>query len=188
VPVPVCTRPTRRQAGSDARLRCSTVASAYSYRPTEGERCLQAARSIPSCAAGAELSEEVIATLGQDAVRNMQQALSNQGHYRGRVDGVMGLRTRESIRAFQRTQNLPATGQIDPQTAHKLGITQDCELATRTAHDVAKGKPWAGTRVVKPIKGPAKTLPHLSLVRADGSFGNALWRVKQKRGLSLIRL
>ena len=82
------------------------------------------AASMPSCAAGAELSEEVIATLGQNAVRKMQQALSDQGHYRGRVDGVMGLRARESIRAFQRTENLPATGQIDPQTAHKLGITR----------------------------------------------------------------
>jgi Putative peptidoglycan binding domain len=96
------------------------------------------AASMPSCAAGAELSEEVKATLGQNAVRKMQQALSDQGHYRGRVDGVMGLRTRASIRAFQRTENLPATGQIDPQTAHKLGITQDCVLATRTAHDGRK--------------------------------------------------
>ena len=143
---------------------------------------------MPSCAAGAELSEEVKATLGQNAVRKMQQALSDQGHYRGRVDGVMGLRARASIRAFQRTENLPATGQIDPQTAHKLGIIQDCVLATRTAHDVAKSKPWAGTRVVKPIEGPAKTLPHLSLVRADGSFGMHFGALKQKMVLSLIRL
>ena len=80
---------------------------------------------------------------------------------------VVGLRTRESIRAFQRAENLPATGLIDPQTAHKLGITQDCVLATRTAHDVAKGKPWAGTRVVKPIKGPAKTLPKIAAADTD---------------------
>jgi peptidoglycan hydrolase-like protein with peptidoglycan-binding domain len=91
----------------------------------------------------------------------MQQALFDRGHYRGKVDGVMGLHTRESIRAFQETEHLPATGQFDSQTAHKLGITQDCVAAKRTLHDVAKGKPWAGTRVVKGIKGPAKTLPKI---------------------------
>lgn len=125
------------------------------------------AASMPSCAAGAELSKEAIAILRQKDVRKMQQALSDRGHYRGRVDGIMGLRTRESIRAFQRAENLLATGQIDPQTAQKLGITQDYVLETRTAHDVAKGKPWAGTRAVKPMKGPAKTLPKIAVADID---------------------
>jgi peptidoglycan hydrolase-like protein with peptidoglycan-binding domain len=125
------------------------------------------AASMPSCAAGPELSEEAMAISRQNDVRKMQQALSDRGHYRGRVDGVIGLRTRESIRAFQRAENLPATGQIDPQTAHKLGISQDCVLETRAAHDVAKGKPWAGTRVAKPIKGPAKTSPKIVATGSD---------------------
>ena len=125
------------------------------------------AASLPSCAAGPELSEEALAILRQDDVRNMQQALSDRGHYRGKVDGVMGLRTRESIRAFQKTENLPATGRIDSQTAQKLGIAQDCLAAKRTAHDVAKGKPWAGTRVVKRIKEPDKTLPKIVATGID---------------------
>jgi peptidoglycan hydrolase-like protein with peptidoglycan-binding domain len=125
------------------------------------------AASLPSCAAGPELSEEASAILRQDDVRNMQQALFDRGHYRGKVDGVMGLRTRESIRAFQKTENLPATGQIDSQTAQKLGIAQDCLAAKRTALDVAKGKPWAGTRVVKRIKEPDKTLPKIVATSID---------------------
>jgi peptidoglycan hydrolase-like protein with peptidoglycan-binding domain len=97
------------------------------------------AASLPSCAAGPELSEEALAILRQNDVRNMQQALFDRGHYRGKVDGAMGLRTRESIRAFQKTENLPATGQLDPQTAHKLGITQDCVVARRTARATVNG-------------------------------------------------
>ena len=125
------------------------------------------AASLPSWAAGPELSEEALAILRQNDVRNMQQALFNRGHYRGKVDGVMGLRTRESIRAFQKTENLPATGKLDSQTAHKLGITQDCVPARRAAHDFAKGKPWAGTRVVKRINEPDKTLPKIVATGID---------------------
>jgi len=125
------------------------------------------AASLPSCAAGPELSEEALAILRQNDVRNMQQALFDRGHYRGKVDCLMGLRTRESIRAFQKAEKLPATGQLDSQTAQKLGITQDCVAAKRTAHDVAKAKPWAGTRVVKRIKEPDKTLPKIVATGLD---------------------
>ena len=125
------------------------------------------AASMPSCAAGPELSEEALAILRHNDVRNMQQALFDRGHYRGKVDGVIGLRTRQGIRAFQKTENLLATGQLDSQTAHKLGITQDCVAAQRNAHDVPKGKPWAGTRGVKRTKGPAKTLPKIVATGTD---------------------
>ena len=43
-------------------------------------------------------------------------------HYSGQVDGVVGLRTRASIRGFQKTENLPVTGQLDAQTAGRLGV------------------------------------------------------------------
>jgi len=69
--------------------------------------------------------------------------------------------------AFQKTENLPATGQIDSQTAERLGITQDCVAAKRTAHDGAKAKPWAGTRVENRIKEPCKTLPKIVATGID---------------------
>jgi peptidoglycan hydrolase-like protein with peptidoglycan-binding domain len=125
------------------------------------------AASLPSCAVGPPLSEEALAVSRQNDVRKMQQALFDRGHYRGKVDGVIGLRTRESIRTFQKTQNLPATGQLDSETADKLGIKQGCVAAQLTAHDVAIGKPWAGTRVAKRMRGPAKTSPKIVATGAD---------------------
>jgi peptidoglycan hydrolase-like protein with peptidoglycan-binding domain len=64
-----------------------------------------------------------IATIPQFLdVKATQQQLSDKGHYRGKVDGVLGLRTRASIRGFQKDENLRVTGQLDVQTASRLGV------------------------------------------------------------------
>ncbi len=55
-------------------------------------------------------------------VRQVQEALKAQGHDPGPVDGVMGPQTQEAIRAYQRSQNLTETGQLDAQTSQKLGV------------------------------------------------------------------
>ncbi len=57
-------------------------------------------------ASGANLSKEVPAVGHRNDVQKMQQTLRGKGHYRGKVDGVFGLRTRASIRGFQKAENL----------------------------------------------------------------------------------
>jgi peptidoglycan hydrolase-like protein with peptidoglycan-binding domain len=73
--------------------------------------------------AAANLSREVSSGTHWNDVKELQQTLQDEGHYRGKVDGVFGLRTRASIREYQRAENLPVTGQLDIQTASKLGNT-----------------------------------------------------------------
>jgi len=90
-----------------------------------------------------------------DAVRQMQQTLQNEGHYRGKIDGTLGLRTRASLRGFQRAENLPVTGQLDVQTAGKLGVT--AEVRTETSHETTKEKPSAGIKWTKDSRRPSKT-------------------------------
>jgi peptidoglycan hydrolase-like protein with peptidoglycan-binding domain len=82
-----------------------------------------------------------------DNVITMQQTLHDKGHYRGKVDGVFGLRTEASIRAFQKAENLPVTGQLDTNTAGKLGIT--AEVREETNHETTPGKPSAGIKLAK---------------------------------------
>lgn len=74
-------------------------------------------------------------------VKEMQQTLRDKGHYRGNVDGVFGLRSRASIRAYQRAESLPVTGQLDVQTAGKLGVTPE---SSETVYDTTQAKPSAG--------------------------------------------
>jgi peptidoglycan hydrolase-like protein with peptidoglycan-binding domain len=98
-------------------------------------------------ASGANLSQEEPAVWSQNVVGKMQDTLRDKGHYRGKVDGVFGLRTRASIREFQKAENLPVTGQLDPRTAGKLGISLD--LREETGNETAKGKPSAGIKWVQ---------------------------------------
>jgi hypothetical protein len=43
------------------------------------------------------------------SVREMQRRLARAGYYHGRIDGVMGPRTRYAIRAYQRSHNMRVT-------------------------------------------------------------------------------
>lgn len=102
------------------------------------------------------LSKEVPAVGHRNGVKKMQQTLSDKGHYRGEVDGVFGLRTRASIRGFQKAENLPVTGQLDAPTAVKLGVTP--EGREETGYETTQGKPSAGIRWAEGSRRTGKTL------------------------------
>jgi peptidoglycan hydrolase-like protein with peptidoglycan-binding domain len=106
-------------------------------------------------ASGANLGKEVPAVGPRNDVKKMQESLQDKGHYRGKVDGVFGLRTRASIRAYQKAENLPVTGQLDTQTAGKLGVRP--EGGEETGDQTTKGKPSAGIKWAKG-SGRSKTL------------------------------
>lgn len=58
---------------------------------------------------------------GQD-VRQAQEALKNQGHDPGPIDGVLGSQTRQALRAFQSKNGLKQTGVLDAETKQKLNM------------------------------------------------------------------
>ena len=95
-------------------------------------------------------------------VKKVQELLQDKGDYRGEVDGVAGLRTRASIRAYQAAENLPVTGQIEVQTANKLGVKP--ESLALNGDETPKVKPSAGIkwangsrRANKTSRSPVKT-------------------------------
>lgn len=59
---------------------------------------------------------------GAQHVRMTQQALKDKGYDPGPIDGIQGPRTRAALLAYQRAENLPATGRADVETLGKLGI------------------------------------------------------------------
>jgi len=76
----------------------------------------------PSPAASNSNKEGVTVFVIKNEIKKVQEALRGKGHYGGKVDGVFGLRTRASIRAYQKAENLPITGQVDTRTAAGLGV------------------------------------------------------------------
>jgi peptidoglycan hydrolase-like protein with peptidoglycan-binding domain len=64
-----------------------------------------------------------------DLVRRVQQALNSRGFHPGLVDGKLGDETRTALRAFQKAENLEATGLPNRRTLAALGI--DEPLAAR---------------------------------------------------------
>jgi peptidoglycan hydrolase-like protein with peptidoglycan-binding domain len=52
----------------------------------------------------------------------MQQALKDKGYDPGPVDGVQGPRTTAALLAYQKAENITATGRADAETLGKLGI------------------------------------------------------------------
>lgn len=57
---------------------------------------------------------------GGAQVRAAQQQLQRLGFNPGPADGVMGPRTASAIRLFQRSQRLPETGSLTPETLSRL--------------------------------------------------------------------
>ena len=50
---------------------------------------------------------------GNDEVKSIQNVLNNLGYDAGPADGIMGPKTREAIKLYQRDHDLPVTGQLN---------------------------------------------------------------------------
>jgi peptidoglycan hydrolase-like protein with peptidoglycan-binding domain len=109
----------------------------------------------PTPLAAAELSKEAPAVAHPTDVNKMQQTLLDKGHYRGKVDGVFGLRSRASIRAYQKAEHLRVTGKLDVQTSAKLGVTP--EVREETGSKTAQDKPSAGIKWAHRSRRPSRT-------------------------------
>ncbi len=64
-------------------------------------------------------------TTGKTSNREIQEALKAKGNDPGPIDGKMGPKTRAALKAFQEANGLKGTGQMDNETADKLGSRQN---------------------------------------------------------------
>jgi lipid-binding SYLF domain-containing protein len=62
--------------------------------------------------------------LSQSRVKAAQESLRDKGYYAGPIDGIVGPKTRNAIREYQKAENLPVNGRLNSETAAKLGITE----------------------------------------------------------------
>mgnify|MGYP001574207983 CR=1 FL=1 len=67
-------------------------------------------------------TEETAATMAPEkpTAQDIQVALKNAQLYQGKVDGILGPRTRRAIEDFQQQNDLKVDGKVGPQTWAKL--------------------------------------------------------------------
>ncbi len=111
--------------------------------------------------------EGTAAFVAEDEIKKMQGTLRGKGDYQGEIDGVLGLRTRASVRAYQRARNLPITGEVDARTANGLGVRPELtwdnfkndgleagHASDSSGDEIKRDKPSAG---IQRAEGTSKT-------------------------------
>jgi len=72
-----------------------------------------------------------------EQVKAVQQALKDQGHDPGDIDGVMGPKTQAALRDYQQKQGLKASGRLDAETTAKLGVDAKTSAAPSSTSPAA---------------------------------------------------
>jgi peptidoglycan hydrolase-like protein with peptidoglycan-binding domain len=127
-------------------------------------------QGFPRSQAGSESNKEGVAPFViRNEIRKMQETLRDKGHYRGRIDVVFGLQTRASLRAYQKAQNLPITGQVDTRTADGLGIRPESKWGDSTS--AGRGVGYGGDRVGGEMR---REKPSAGIVRGEGKARKTL--------------
>jgi peptidoglycan hydrolase-like protein with peptidoglycan-binding domain len=79
-----------------------------------------------------------------EQVKAIQQALKDQGHDPGEIDGIMGPKTEAALRDYQQKQGLKATGHLDAETSAKLGVEAKTSAAPSSSSTSPAASPSTG--------------------------------------------
>ena len=87
-------------------------------------------------------------------VRQAQQALTDQGFEPGPVDGAMGRRTRNALRAFQKANELPASGRLNRDTCRQLTSPPATEPNKESSATPTPAQPAESSETAQPAPAP----------------------------------
>lgn len=82
----------------------------------------------------AEPVEASLPLSSPEMIKRAQEGLRDNGYYEGPLDGVMSPRTSAALKAYQHENNLPETGDLDPETAKRLGLLGQKRNASTTSN------------------------------------------------------
>ncbi len=129
---------------------------------------------------------EALSKMGSrgDEVTQIQQALKDRGFYRGNVDGIFGIQTKNAVISFQKSNSLTADGIAGPKTLSALGISgstntnvgsSDYNLLARIISAEARGEPYSGqvavgAVILNRVKHPSFPDTISSVIYQKGAF------------------
>jgi len=107
-----------------------------------------------------------------DQVKAVQQALKDQGHDPGAIDGVMGPKTQAALRDYQQKQGLKATGRLDAETSAKLGVEAKTSAAPSSSSSPA-ASPSTSSPQSSDTKAPSGKTKSDSGMKPEGKSGTS---------------
>lgn len=121
-----------RTGGIDGRMGPQTQAALVNFQRSE--------KLQPT----GKLDSETLAALGvqkgggklgysREIIRKVQQTLNARGYKAGAANGELGETTQTALRAFQKSENIAATGRLNSRTLAALGIPEGKASAGGTA-------------------------------------------------------
>lgn len=90
-------------------------------------------------------------------IEDVQRELLAAGVYKGSVDGVNGLRTKQAIQAYQQANGLPATGEASEDLVNHIRFTRKVQQAaqfTGSVDEAGSSMSSASTPVAKAAPAP----------------------------------
>ena len=89
-----------------------------------GPAFAQSGQSTPAKAASSSITTMANHGVMPDhkEVRAVQESLKAKGYDPGPIDGVLGHKTTSALKAFQKAEKLPITGELTSDTRSKLGV------------------------------------------------------------------
>lgn len=112
-----------------------------------------------------------------EMIRRAQVAMRDQGYYEGPLDGLMSPRTSNSLKTYQRENSLPQTGDLDPATADKLGITRATPATARKENRPPQNqpRPSRGATASDPATSDNNVLANVLSATANRTADGALY-------------
>jgi peptidoglycan hydrolase-like protein with peptidoglycan-binding domain len=140
-----------------AAFAIGTAATAQTQQEPSGQtgrsQELSRDQTQPSGALGGQRQEQGMQQQGMDSetIKQVQQALNDKGHDAGPVDGIMGPKTQQGLKDFQKAQGMRESGRLDQQTLSALGVQGQSSVGASGQRDAMGSAAGAG----QPESGPS---------------------------------
>jgi peptidoglycan hydrolase-like protein with peptidoglycan-binding domain len=110
-----------RTGGVDGRMGPQTQAALVNFQRAEKLQPTGKLDRQTLAALGIQ-KPDAASKYGAATIRKAQETLNARGYKAGAPNGVLGETTRSALRAFQKSENIVVTGNLNPRTLARLGI------------------------------------------------------------------